>query len=50
MILKCTILSAAVVSLSFSAQAAQAQEETPRQVLFTNVNIFNGVDGELMES
>lgn len=27
-----------------------AQEDAPRQVLFTNVNIFNGVDGELMEN
>lgn len=27
-----------------------AQEDAPRQVLFTNVNVFNGVDGELMEN
>ena len=36
--------------LAFGASAASAQDEAPRQVLFTNVNIFNGVDGELMEN
>ncbi|WP_216825898.1 metal-dependent hydrolase family protein [Sulfitobacter sp. SK012] len=40
----------AVGLLAFGASAASAQDEAPRQVLFTNVNIFNGVDGELMEN
>ena len=34
--------------LAFGALPASAQDDAPRQVLFTNVNIFNGVDGELM--
>jgi imidazolonepropionase-like amidohydrolase len=34
-----------------AADAAEAQaEDAPRQVLFTNVNIFNGTDGELIEN
>lgn len=40
----------AVGLLALGASAASAQDEVPRQVLFTNVNIFNGVDGELMEN
>lgn len=36
------------MAFSLSIGAAQAEEE-PRQVLFTNVNIFNGVDDGLME-
>lgn len=40
----------AVGLLAFGASAASAQDEALRQVLFTNVNIFNGVDGELMEN
>ena len=39
---------ACAVALSFSA--AQAQDDEPRQVLFTNVNIYNGIDGELMQN
>ncbi|MDW3221464.1 MAG: amidohydrolase family protein [Paracoccaceae bacterium] len=35
--------------LSMSAVTLAAQEDAPRQVLFTNVNIFNGMDGEMME-
>jgi len=37
--------------LALGAMPALAEaEETPRQVLFTNVNIFNGVDRALMEN
>lgn len=36
--------------LALCAISASAQDNAPRQVLFTNVNIFNGVDGELMEN
>lgn len=52
-----TVISANLLSttlavglLAFGPSAALAQDEAPRQVLFTNVNIFNGVDGELMEN
>jgi imidazolonepropionase-like amidohydrolase len=36
-------------ALAVSAEALP-QDDAPRQVLFTNVNIFNGVDGELMQN
>lgn len=37
--------------LAFGAVPASVEaEDAPRQVLFTNVNIFNGVDGELMKN
>ena len=36
--------------LAALALPATAQDDEPRQVLFTNVNVFNGVDGELMEN
>ncbi|MEH6478304.1 MAG: hypothetical protein V7727_21615, partial [Sneathiella sp.] len=36
--------------LAFGALPASAQDDAPRQVLFTNVNIFNGVDDGLMEN
>lgn len=42
-------LNAVTAAFALSAGIAVAQDE-PRQVLFTNVNIFNGVDGELMEN
>lgn len=41
--------SAAALLMLGVATAAHAQDDAPRQVLFTNVNIFNGVDGELIE-
>lgn len=41
-----TALAIAVSSFSTMAQEAEA----PRQVLFTNVNIFDGVNGELVEN
>lgn len=44
---KCGAIVAAGVFACFAA-TAMAQDE-PRQVLFTNVNIFNGIDGELIE-
>lgn len=46
------ILSATLTSgfLAFATLPASAQDDAPRQVLFTNVNIFNGVDGALMEN
>ncbi len=46
------IFAGAVASfvLAFAPHAALAQDDAPRQVLFTNVNIFNGIDGELMEN
>lgn len=40
---------AASVFVALSAGAPLAQEG-PRQVLFTNVDIFNGVDGDLIEN
>lgn len=36
--------------LAFGVLPASAQSDAPRPVLFTNVNIFNGIDGELMEN
>ena len=44
------ILHASLIAglLACTALPAAAEEEVPRQVLFTNVNIFNGVDGELV--
>lgn len=47
--MKKSIFGAAVALLSGVA-VVSAQEDAPRQVLFTNVNIFNGVDGDLMEN
>ena len=50
-----TITALVVATLIGSAQAADeqkgvsAEKETPRQVLFTNVNIFNGKDKKLIE-
>ena len=39
------------VALGLSAvAAAQAQDKEPRQVLFTNVNVYNGVDDGLVEN
>lgn len=43
-------LTVAAALISVTSTAALAQEDAPRQVLFTNVNIFNGVDGALMEN
>ncbi|WP_205511871.1 amidohydrolase family protein [Ruegeria sp. AD91A] len=49
--LKVSTVAAAFVAASLSfTTPSQAQEQTPRQVLFSNVNIFNGVDGELVEN
>ena len=52
-----TVISANLLSttlavglLAFGPSAVAAQDEAPRQVLFTNVNIFNGVDGDLVEN
>ena len=40
-----SIVAATFVAASFSfTTLSQAQEQAPRQVLFSNVNIFNGVD------
>lgn len=43
------ILFGAAAALLSSVAAVSAQD-APRQVLFTNVNIFNGIDGNLMEN
>ncbi|MEP3034121.1 MAG: amidohydrolase family protein, partial [Pseudoruegeria sp.] len=49
---KSCFVAGAVASflLTMVPHLGTAQEDAPRQVLFTNVNIFNGVDGELMEN
>jgi len=43
-----TLLASTAVAVS-AALAAQA-EDAPRQVLFTNVNVFDGVNDGLMEN
>ena len=44
-------IACAVLAVGLTAAASvNAQEEKPRQVLFTNVNIFDGVKGELIEN
>ncbi|MEM0947348.1 MAG: amidohydrolase family protein [Pseudomonadota bacterium] len=42
-------LAAVIALFGASTTSVHAQDE-PRQVLFTNVNIFNGMDGELIEN
>ena len=44
--LKGIVATATAMLMSIAAQAA----DEPRQVLFTNVNIFNGIDGELIQN
>jgi imidazolonepropionase-like amidohydrolase len=44
------LLFAALASSALIISPAVAKEDVPRQVLFTNVNIFNGVDGELIKN
>ena len=42
-------LAVSGAALVFTAAFAAAENEAPRQVLFTNVNIFNGKDATLIE-
>lgn len=44
------INSIGAVALTLSAFPLQAQDDAPRQVLFTNVNIFDGVSETLIEN
>ena len=44
-----TFASGAALAASAAAGATKA-DEAPRQVLFTNVNIFNGMDGDLIRN
>lgn len=39
----------AILLLTVVAEAAEKQKELPKQVLFTNVKIFNGVDDKLIK-
>ncbi|MFC3612293.1 amidohydrolase family protein [Lutimaribacter marinistellae] len=44
-----SVMFATVIALS-NLGLAEAQEDAPRQVLFTNVNIFDGVNADLIEN
>jgi len=44
------IIATLALGLALSPAAAIAQDDKPRQVLFTNVNIFDGVSGDLIEN
>ena len=43
------ILVACAISVTMMTATVFAEETEPRQVLFTNVNIFNGVDAEIIK-
>ena len=48
----CNFIAGAIASfvLAFAPHAGVAQEDAPRQVLFSNVNIFDGVNDGLMQN
>jgi imidazolonepropionase-like amidohydrolase len=47
---KLTMAGVALAALFGAIPTATAEDEAPRQVLFTNVNIFDGVKGGLIEN
>ena len=47
---KLTIACVALAAVLGVVASAAAEDEKPRQVLFTNVNIFDGVKGDLIEN